>query len=415
MVKIRMLTTACDYLAHAGPPKAVGLSGHAQNLWFRLMLMGGRVQRLDDGYGVEVFGKASRIDALAESMGTSPSTVRRAMAQLVEAGVLIRRRRVRGYQTLVLLPDQAVEGAAKAQTKATVSGSDGVVQEPSEGVGSEPVYGVTAEPAHELTGGHELTIEPVHELTGEPVHGLTGEPPMIQSKTQSKVQSNHHQGASQDSDASGDGGGGDAGLVQGDTEQAQRVRSVLGNAGVWVGKLDQLTKAVVGMPDGPDRLDKTYERVRYVTRSPAAVLSRLIREGSLDELSERESASRREQQELADAEQRFSETLPEFCERMRLECGPYMTVPLAALVDRVVHGRRDAETDKALSDLKAMSQSERRRWLLNHERASKRRLAGMDERDPDERDSDERDPDERDDEAFRASDAMRRVLQTVGD
>jgi biotin operon repressor len=412
MVKIRMLTTACDYLAHAGPPKAVGLSGHAQNLWFRLMLMGGRVQRLDDGYGVEVFGKASRIDALAESMGTSPATVRRAMAQLVEAGVLIRRRRVRGYQTLVLLPDQAVEGAAKAQTKATVSGSDGVVQEPSEGVESEPVHGVTAEPAHELTGEHELTIEPVHELTGEPVHGLTGEPPMIQSKVQSKVQSNHHQGAPQDSDASGDGGGGHAGLVQGDTEQAQRVRSVLGNAGVWTAKLDELTKAVVGMPDGPDRLDKTYERVRRGARDPAAVLSRLIREGSLDELSERESASRREQQELADAEHRFSEKLPEFCERMRLECGPYMTVPLAALVDRVAHGKRDSATDKAWSDFKAMSQSERRRWLLNHERASKRRLAGMDETTPElEGDADE----DGVNEAFRASDAMRRVLQTVGD
>ena len=380
MVKIRMLTTACDYLAHAGPPKAVGLSGHAQNLWFRLMLMGGRVQRLDDGYGVEVFGKASRIDALAESMGTSPSTVRRAMAQLVEAGVLIRRRRVRGYQTLVLLPDQAVEGAAKAQTKATVSGSDGVVQEPSEGVESEPVHGVTAEPTHELTGGHELTIEPVHELTGEPVHGLTGEPPMIQSKTQSKVQSNHHQGASQDSDASGDGGGGDAGLVQGDTEQAQRVRSVLGNAGVWVGKLDQLTKAVVGMPDGPDRLDKTYARVRYETRSPAAVLSKLIGEGSLDELSPMERhdlATRRKASEAAKAFEERGETLREFCQRVADTFKGQehlMTVPLRSLVGRVVHGNTESDCQLALDDYREKTQDQKRRHLIGHELASMERL-----------------------------------------
>lgn len=407
-VKMAAMTTAAQYLASCGGVKAKGLKLRAQLLWWHLVMLGGPIRRLEDERaGVEVYGKTSRVAALADRIGASVSTVRKALDELKDAGLIQRERTVRGFRTWVLLPDAALKAMPAPSISVSMTHSDDAPHASSGDV-------LVEEPPHASSGDGSPEGR-IHASLGERFHASLGGRSISQTKSQTKNQIHHHQ----KTDASGatetpppDAGGGGGGELVMDQGEAGQVRTLLRNAGVFVGKLDELTTKVASMPDGLARLRTTYERIRNTTRSPAAVLVSAIRAGELDELSGRELASRREQQELADAEQRFSETLPEFCERMSLECGPYLTVPLAALVDRVVHGRRDAETDKALSDLKAMTQPQRRRWLLNHEQASKRRLAGMDYESTTQLGGDA-DEDGVDD-TFRASDAMRQVLQTAG-
>lgn len=408
-VKMAAMTTAAQYLASCGGVKAKGLKLRAQLLWWHLIMLGGPIQRLRDGRaGTEVYGKTSRVAALADRIGASVSTVRKALDELGDAGLIQRERTVRGFRTWVLLPDAALKAMPTPSISVSMTHSDEAPHASSEDV-------LVEEPPHASSGDGSPEGR-IHASPGERFHASPGGRSISQTKSQTKNQIHHHQ----KTDASGatetpppDAGGGGGGELVMDQGEAGQVRTLLRNAGVFVGKLDELTTKVVSMPDGLARLRTTYERIRNTTRSPAAVLASLIGAGQLDELSGRELASRREQQELADAEQRFSETLPEFCERVSCQYGPYLTVPLAALVDRVVHGRRDAETDKALSDLKAMTQPERRRWLLNHERGSERRLAGMGYESTTQLGGDA-DEDGVDD-TFRASDAMRQVLQTVGD
>jgi len=200
-------------------------------------------------------------------------------------------------------------------------------------------------------------------------------------------------------------------MDQGDAEQ---VRTLLRNAGIFVGMLNELTTKVSSMPDGLDRLRTTYERIRNTTRSPAAVLASVIRAGQLDDLSERERYRRESERaatETAQGSGNAYETLEQAVDRIWSEHREsWHSFPLS--LQRLVlarSGNTEAEYVNEWQKVKAKPDYNRMTYIQNLERRLPQRpmrdgLAGMDERDPD----------ERDDETFSTADAMRQSLQTAG-
>lgn len=258
--KIRGMTDALDYLASAGPPKAVGLSQAAQNLWFRLMLMGGPLQGFGDGRsGVVVSGRLTRLTSLATTMGCSEASAKRAVKELREAGIIVRKRRIRGCGTRVILPDAAVAKALERTTKAK----------------SDPVHRVTGDP-------QSSRPEPMHQATGVPVHQVTGDPMMIQAKVQSKVQNlgteppNHGDGMDGGGDAAREGRRPGWELV--DAERLLRHAGVVPKEAAT-----KLARQVVDIPDGVAQLREAVDELRGdpKVRNPGAVLRRRIEEGNI--------------------------------------------------------------------------------------------------------------------------------------
>ena len=395
-VKMAAMTTAAQYLASCGGAKATGLKHRAQLIWWHLVMLGGPIQRLRDGRaGIEVYGKTSRVAALADRIGASVSTVRKALDELKDAGLIRRQRTVRGFRTWVLLPDAALKAMPTPSISVSMTHSDD---------------------APHASSGDGSPEGRIHASPGERFHASPGGRSVVQTKSQTKSQIHHHQ----KTDASGatetpppDAGGGGGELVM-DQGEAGQVRTLLRNAGVFVGKLDELTTKVASMPDGLARLRTTYERIRNTTRSPAAVLASVIRAGQLDDLSERERYRRESERaatETAQGSGNAYETLEQAVDRIWSEHREsWHSFPLS--LQRLVlarSGNTEAEYVNEWQRVKAKPDYNRMTYIQNLERRLPQRPmrvieAGMDERDPD----------ERDDETFSTADAMRQVLQTAG-
>ena len=306
-LKIRAVTEAAHYLANAGPPSARGIGQTAQNLWFRLVLLGGKAVEFSDGrVGIEVLGRKTRLAALASDMACTPRTVSRAMAELEDCGIIERRRMVRGFLTRVLLPDQAVAraAAARTETKASVrvTASRPVKVEAPEAPEAVEVEAVAA--VHEDTdGGHEDAGVMVHEDAGVMFHEDTGVLMMNQTKDQTKVQKNlglGPQGASaREATAGGwvarrgSGPGGRRGVGSGGADDGiDDAGRLLRKAGVSVKAVADLAAEVVRLPGWRDDLPEVVEALRCdpTVKNPAGVLRSRIAAGSLRPMTKRTTA-----------------------------------------------------------------------------------------------------------------------------
>lgn len=311
-LKIRAVTEAAHYLANAGPPSVRGLSQTAQNLWFRLVLLGGKAVEFNDGrIGVEVIGRASRLAALASDMACTPRTVSRAVAELVECGIVERRRMVRGFATRVLLPDQAVARAAKAKaetpTSVRVTASRSAKVETPAAVVAEAVAVVHEDAdvvVHEDTNrGHADTDVVVHEDTDVVVHEDIRVLMMNQTKDQTKVQKNlglGPQGASAREAADdgvgvarrGSGLGGRRGGGSDGPDDIDDAGRLLRKAGVSVKAVAELAAEVVRLPGWRDDLPAVVDGLRCdpTVKNPAGVLRARIAAGSLQPIAKRNNA-----------------------------------------------------------------------------------------------------------------------------
>jgi len=419
-VKMAAMTTAAQYLASCGGAKATGLKHRAQLIWWHLVMLGGPIQRLRDGRaGTEVYGKTSRVAALADRIGASVSTVRKALDELKDAGLIQRERTVRGFRTWVLLPDAALKAMPAPSVSVSMTHSDEAPQaSPDDAVQAPHASSgdvLVEEPPHASSGDGSAEGR-IHASPGERFHASPGGRSVVQTKSQTKSQIHHHQKtdaseATETPPPDAGGGGGELVMDQGDAEQ---VRTLLRNAGIFVGMLNELTTKVSSMPDGLDRLRTTYERIRNTTRSPAAVLASVIRAGQLDDLSERERYRRESERaatETAQGSGNAYETLEQAVDRIWSEHREsWHSFPLS--LQRLVlarSGNTEAEYVNEWQRVKAKPDYNRMTYIQNLERRLPQRPmrvieAGMDERDPD----------ERDDETFSTADAMRQVLQTAG-